>query len=59
MRFEAQMAGFAAARDAKGRKAFAVPVASGSDDAEWTQLDKLSMAQWLVQERYDSPASSR
>lgn len=54
-RFEAQMAGFAAARDGKGRKAFAVPVASGSDDAEWTALDRLSMAQWLAEQKYDSP----
>ncbi len=54
-RFDAQMAGFAAARDGKGRKAFAVPVAAGSDDAEWTQLDKLSMAQWLAAQKYDSP----
>ncbi|MBS1149375.1 MAG: hypothetical protein H6Q89_1073, partial [Myxococcaceae bacterium] len=54
-RFEAQMQAFAGARDGKGRKAFAVPVASGSDDAEWTQLDKLSMAQWLELQRFDSP----
>lgn len=53
-RFESQMAAFAAARDGRGRKAFAVPVASGSDDAEWTALDKLSMAQWLELQRYDS-----
>ena len=54
-RFEAQMRGFAAARDGKGRKAFAVPIATGSDDAEWTQLDKISMAQWLELQRFDSP----
>jgi len=54
-RFEKQMQGFASARDGRGRKAFAVPVASGSDDAEWTQLDKLSMANWLERERFDSP----
>ena len=54
-RFDGQMRGFAAARDGKGRKAFAVPVATGSDDAEWTQLDKLSMAQWLELQRFDSP----
>ena len=54
-RFETQMRSFAAARDARGRKAFAVPVASGSDDSEWTALDKLSMSQWLELQRYDSP----
>ncbi len=53
-RFEEQMAGFARARDGKGRKAFDVPVARGSDDAEWTQLDKLSMAQWLETQGYTS-----
>ena len=46
-RFEARMAGFAAAKDAKGRRAFDVPAISSSDDAEWTALDRLSMAQWL------------
>jgi monoamine oxidase len=54
-RFEAQMKVFAAQRDAKGRKAFAVPIASGSDDAEWTALDKLSMAQWLELQSFTSP----
>ncbi len=54
-RFESQMHAFAAARDGRGRKAFCVPVASGSDDAEWTSLDKLSMAQWLELQRFDSP----
>jgi protoporphyrinogen oxidase len=54
-RFEAQMSVFAAARDGKGRKAFAVPVAAGSDDSEWTQLDRLSMQQWLELQRFDSP----
>lgn len=54
-RFEKRMDGFAAAHDAKGRKAFAVPMAAGSDDAEWTGLDKLSMAQWMEQEGFTSP----
>ena len=54
-RFEALMAGFAAARDAKGRKAFAVPLEFGSDDSEWTQLDALSMASWLETQHLTSP----
>ncbi|MBF5045162.1 MULTISPECIES: FAD-dependent oxidoreductase [Myxococcaceae] len=54
-RFEARMARFAAARDAKGRRAFTVPVGACSDDAEWTQLDRLSMAAWLAQEGFTSP----
>jgi phytoene dehydrogenase-like protein len=54
-RFEARMRELARARDAKGRRAFTVPVALCSDDAEWTQLDRLSMAQWLAQEGFSSP----
>ena len=54
-RFEARMNAFAAARDAQGRKAFAVPTALSSDDAEWTVLDRLSMAQWLEVEGFGSP----
>lgn len=53
-RFDAKMDELAAARDAKGRKAFAVPIETGSDDAEWTQLDELSMAQWLEREGFKS-----
>jgi len=54
-RFEARMNAFAAARDAKGRKAFAVPSGMSSDDAEWTALDALSMAAWLTREGFTSP----
>lgn len=54
-RFEAMMEGFAAARDARGRKAFAVPLELGSDDDEWTSLDRLSMASWLEQQGFTSP----
>ncbi len=53
-RFEARMNTFAAARDGKGRRAFAVPLELGSDDAEWTALDRLSMAQWLELEGFTS-----
>ena len=54
-RFEARMNAFGAARDAKGRKAFAVPSALSSDDAEWTALDRVSMARWLEAEGFRSP----
>ena len=54
-RFEQLTLALAAARDGQGRKAFAVPIETGSDDAEWTQLDRLSMADWLAREGFTSP----
>ncbi len=54
-RFEERMNAFAAAKDGKGRKAFTVPTALSSDDAEWTALDKVSMAQWMEAEGFRSP----
>lgn len=41
-------------RDAKGRRAFVLPVAHCSDDAEVTALDKLSFADWLTQKGLNS-----
>jgi hypothetical protein len=41
-------------RDAKGRRAFVVPLGHCSDDAEVTALDRISFADWLVQNRLDS-----
>ncbi|MGZ6141823.1 MAG: flavin monoamine oxidase family protein [Myxococcales bacterium] len=45
--FQREMRRWADARDARGRRAFAVPMAYGSDDAEVRALDRLSMAQWM------------
>ena len=42
-------------RDARGRRAFTIPVAQCSDDAEATQLDKISFAQWLDERGLTSP----
>jgi hypothetical protein len=42
-------------RDARGRRAFALPVAAGSDDAEVTALDRLTMADWLDQHGWTAP----
>jgi protoporphyrinogen oxidase len=42
-------------RDGHGRRAFTLPLAAGSDDAEAIALDKLSMAQWLDQHKLTSP----
>lgn len=54
-RFEAQMAAYAALRDAKGRKAFAVPFAASSDDAELVSLDRIPFPEWLAAQGYRSP----
>ncbi len=53
--FEAEVQRWVAWRDGKGRRAFALPVATGSGDAEVTALDKLSMADWLDRRGLDSP----
>ena len=42
-------------RDSKGRRAFAIPTASGSDDAEVIALDKLTMAEWMDRQSFTSP----
>lgn len=41
-------------RDAKGRRAFVVPSAKCSDDSQATDLDKMSFADWLRGEDFDS-----
>jgi hypothetical protein len=53
--FEDEVQRWVARRDGRGRRAFAVPIAHGSDDAAVTALDKLSMAEWLDQHGFDSP----
>jgi protoporphyrinogen oxidase len=45
--FNAEVDAWAGWRDAKGRRAFAIPVARCSDDAEVTALDRISMSEWL------------
>ncbi|MEA2491526.1 MAG: hypothetical protein QOH21_3318 [Acidobacteriota bacterium] len=45
--FEAEVAKWVAWRDGKGRRAFVIPTRFGSDDAEVTALDRLSMRAWL------------
>lgn len=47
-KFQALTESLAAARDGKGRKAFDVPIEYGSDDAEFTSLDRLTMAEWMA-----------
>jgi phytoene dehydrogenase-like protein len=47
-RFTAETRRLSALRDGRGRRAFAVPMENGSDDADVVALDRLSMAEWLV-----------
>jgi glycine/D-amino acid oxidase-like deaminating enzyme len=42
-------------RDARGKRAFVLPIAECSNDAEATALDKISFAEWLAQKGFDSP----
>lgn len=51
-RFEKAMHLFAMARDAKGRRAFAIPRRLSSDETVFTDLDRLSMDEWLRREGY-------
>jgi hypothetical protein len=53
--FEQEMARWSAWRDAKGRRAFSIPAALGSDDAEVMALDRISMRQWLDARGWHSP----
>jgi hypothetical protein len=45
--FNAEVDRWAAWRDAKGRRAFAIPVSRCSDDAEVAALDRVSMGEWM------------
>ncbi len=42
-------------RDARGRRAFTLPVAACSDDAELTALDRISIADWMNARGLTSP----
>jgi hypothetical protein len=53
--FNSEVSRWVGWRDGRGRRAFAIPVASGSDDAEVTALDKISMSGWLAARGWDSP----
>lgn len=54
-RFHAEMGRWAAWRDGRGRKAFAIPVAAGSDDPVVTELDRIPMTEWLARNHFTSP----
>ena len=53
-RFDRELAELARMRDAKGKKGFSVPLEAGSDDSDFTSLDKISMAQWLEEHQFTS-----
>jgi len=53
-RFQAEIDRWVAWRDGQGRRAFTLPMAHGSDDAEVTQLDQISMADWLDRHAFTS-----
>jgi hypothetical protein len=40
------------AKGSDGRKLFAIPLALSSTDTEWTQLDRTTFKQWLLQNHY-------
>src|SRR5688500_13106057 len=48
-RFNAELARWITWRDAKGRRAFTLPVSACSNDAEVTALDRISILEWLNQ----------
>lgn len=52
--FQAEIAKWISWRDAKGRRAFTIPVSQCSDDAEVTALDRISMAEWMDARRFTS-----
>lgn len=53
--FNAEVNRWVGWRDTRGRRAFAIPVATGSDEPEVTALDKESMAEWLERKGWHSP----
>jgi hypothetical protein len=52
--FRLEIARWAAWRDGQGRRAFAIPVAAGSDDPEVRALDSISMSEWLRRQGWNS-----
>ncbi|MCA1633164.1 MAG: FAD-dependent oxidoreductase [Acidobacteria bacterium] len=52
--FNAEVDRWAAWRDARGRRAFSIPVRTCSDDAEVTALDRLTMAEWMRERGFTS-----
>src|SRR5580704_2731902 len=53
--FRAEIARWVKWRDAKGRRAFAIPVSASSDETEVTSLDSISMSEWTRRQGWSSP----
>ena len=53
-RFRKRLEDFSALRDARGRRAFSVPTHLGSDDADFTALDRTTITEWLAREGFTS-----
>jgi glycine/D-amino acid oxidase-like deaminating enzyme len=53
--FRAELDRYAAVRDGKGRRAFAIPLASSSDDADLAALDRITLTEWLDGKGWHSP----
>lgn len=54
-RFHMEIDRWAGWRDGRGRKAFAIPVAAGSDDPTVTELDRITMGEWMARHGFTSP----
>jgi protoporphyrinogen oxidase len=52
--FQREVDRWVAWRDGSGRRAFTIPVAQCSDDADVTSLDKLSLAEWCDEHAFNS-----
>ena len=54
-KFNTEVDHWIAWRDAKGQRAFTLPVSACSDDAEVTSLDRVSMSEWMDARGLTSP----
>lgn len=52
--FQQEISRWVGWRDLRGRRAFTLPIAMASDDAEVTALDKITMASWLDKHNWTS-----
>lgn len=54
MEFQQELDRWTTWRDGQGRRAFALPLASGSDDPEVTELDRITAEEWLGKRGFTS-----